>query len=218
MNFGSRPYQPNLGEPWRTLADVWEIDLPAANGPEIHVDKLRLGIVAHTAAMQTESCVTQTSGRNAWHANVDRFAEHVLAVLGNTDGGATQKFIAPRRTVAANDVDLSAGMAYGGGQITEQIEKAWIEIGDVTGAVIAQEMIEFVHGIGEIRISLAIDDIDALIRVQMKKQQAMLSQGQIRGGGESSRKNQKNNKQKRKRKNTAWKHLVILARGHARNS
>ena len=33
-------------------------------------------------------------------------------------------------------------MADRGSQIAEQIEKARIEIGDVTGAVIAQEMVE----------------------------------------------------------------------------
>jgi len=197
----------------------WRDDrLPAANGPEIHVDKLRLRIVADTAAVQIERGVAQTSGGNARHANVDGLAQHVLAVLGDADSGAAKKFVAPRRAVAADNVDFSAGMADGGGQITEQIEKARIEINDITGAMIPQEMIEAIDRVGKIGIALAIDDIDALIRVQMKEQQAMFGQGQVRSGGEPSRKNQKNNKQKRKRRKTAWKHLEILARGHPWNS
>ena len=74
MNFGSRA-------PQQTLANLGGMDLPAANRPEIHVDKLRLGIVADTAAMQAECGVAQARGGNAGNTNVDGFAEHVLAVF-----------------------------------------------------------------------------------------------------------------------------------------
>lgn len=204
MNFGSRA-------PQQTLANLGGMDLPAANRPEIHVDKLRLGIVADTAAVQAERGVAQASGGNAGNANVDGLAEHVLAVLRDPDRRAAQKFVAPRRAITANDVNLGAGMADRGSQIAEQIEKARIEIGDVTGAVIAQEMVEFVHGIGEIRIPLAINDIDALIGVQVIEQQAMLRHWNAGSGCHTHRKNQRANQEKRKRKKTAWKHLKILA-------
>ncbi len=104
MNFGSRA-------PQQTLANLGGMDLPAANRPEIHVDKLRLGIVADTAAVQAERGVAQASGGNSGNANVDGLAEHVLAVLRDPDRRAAQKFVAPRRAIAANDVNLGAGMA-----------------------------------------------------------------------------------------------------------
>ena len=65
------------------------------------------------------------------------------------------------------------GWPTAAGQITEQIKQARIKINDVTGAVIPQEMIEAIDRIRKIGIALAIDNIDALIRVQMKEQQAM---------------------------------------------
>ena len=90
------------------------MDLPATNRPEIHVHKLRLRIVADTAAVQIERSIAQTSGGHSRHANVDGFAQHVLAMLGDANSCAAKKFVAPRRAIAANDVDLSAGMADGG--------------------------------------------------------------------------------------------------------
>lgn len=194
------------------------MDLPAANGPEIHMDKLRLRVVADTAAMQGERRVAQTSGGNTRHANVDGFAEHVLAMLGDAHTCAAKKFVAPRRAIAANNVDFSAGMANSRRQIAEQIKQARIKINDVTGAVIAEEMIEAIDRVGKIGIALAIDDIDALIRVQMKEQQAMFRQWKTSSGGHTHREDQEANQEKRKLKKTAWKHLVILARGYPWNS
>lgn len=105
------------------------------------MNKLRLRVVAHTAAVQAESGIAQAGGGHAGNANVDSFAEHVLTVLCDSDSSVTQEFVAPRRAIAANDIDFRAGMTDGGSQIAEQIEKARIEIDDISGAMVAEKMV-----------------------------------------------------------------------------
>jgi hypothetical protein len=118
---------------------------PLAHASNIDVHKVGAAIIPHSSAMQTQGCVTQLRRRNSMQAYVDRFGLHVQAVLRHAGVrvARAQEFVAPGRTVAANHVDFTTGIAERRGQVVEQVEKARIEMTHISGTVVAQIMIEF---------------------------------------------------------------------------
>ena len=98
----------------------------------------------------------------------------MLAVLGDTVAVFAKVVVAPRRAIAADDVDLVVGMTQLYQQIVEQIEFLDVVILHVIGAMVAQEVVEFRNLLGNILIADAIDDIDALAGVKVVEAQAVL--------------------------------------------
>jgi hypothetical protein len=74
------------------------------------VDKVGVRIVAHATATQGESGLAKHKGGDARHAQVQGFGLNVKAVLGDAGGVSAERFVGRGRTVAADDVDLAAGM------------------------------------------------------------------------------------------------------------
>jgi len=100
-------------------------------------------------------------------------------VLGHASVRAAraQEFVALGRTVAANHVDFTPGIAERGSQVVEKVEEMRIEMTHVSGTVIAQKMVEIVEGFGDVLITATIDDIQPLVRVSVIEAKPVLERG-----------------------------------------
>ena len=143
------------------------------------MDKLGLRVETHSAAVQAERGVAQVRRRNSGNANVDRFAQHVLAVLGDSGRGVPQEFVTPARAIAADNINFYPGASHGGGEIAEKVKNPGIQVDHVTRAVVPEEMIELFYRVRDIRFTPAVNDIDSLLRVQVVKQQAVFRQRKL---------------------------------------
>src|ERR1700728_1964289 len=96
---------------------------------DVDVHEVRTAIVPYSAAMQAHGSVTQLRRGNPGQANIDCFGLHMQAVLRHAGVRAAraQKFVAPGRTVTANDIDFTAGIAERRGQVIKKVEKPRIE-------------------------------------------------------------------------------------------
>ena len=77
------------------------------------MDEVRVRIVAHTAASQSESSLAQFERVDAGHPQIDSFRLNVKAVLGDSCGVSAKRFVRRRSAIAANNIDLCAGTADG---------------------------------------------------------------------------------------------------------
>lgn len=84
-----------------------------------------------------------------------------------------QVFVAPRRSVTANHINLGSGVAQGGDKVVEQIEDARIVRLHIAGAVVPQIMIELCEGLGIVGVAVTIDDIETFSGVGVKEMQAI---------------------------------------------
>ena len=92
---------------------------------------------------------------------------------------SAQEFVAPGSTVAADHIDLTTGIAERRGQVVEKVEEARIEMTHISGAVIAQIMVELVERFGDVSITAAMNDIQPLTRVSVIEAEPVLGR---RGG------------------------------------
>ena len=141
--------------------------------------EVRAAIVPHPSAMQAQGCVTQLRGRNPRQANVDCFGLHMQAVLRHSGMRAAraQEFIAPWRAVAANHIDFTAGIGERRGQVVKKVKEVRIEMMHISGAVIAQKMVELIQRFGDVLITAPIDNIQPFARVSVIKAQPVLVWG-----------------------------------------
>jgi hypothetical protein len=109
------------------------------------VDELRLGIVAHSAAVKGEGGVAQTRSGYTGNTNIDGFSERMTTVLCHTNRGAAKEFIAHLRTIATDNVDLALAVANRCTQVMQQVKQPWVQQVDIAGAMIAKEMVKFVR-------------------------------------------------------------------------
>ena len=135
------------------------------------MDELRLGIVAHSAAVKSKGGVAQVRGRYTGNPNIDGFSEHVAAMLSHIHGGAAKEFIAHLRPVTTDNVDFRFTVANRYGQVMQQVKQPWIQQVDIAGAMIAKEMVKFVGGSRQVGTSHTIHDIEPFFGVRMIKLQ-----------------------------------------------
>ena len=69
----------------------------------------------------------------------------------------------------------------GFGQVIQQVKQPRIEVLNIPGAVIAQEMVQLVERVGQIRVAAAINDLQPLVGVGVIKAQAVFA-GRLEGG------------------------------------
>jgi len=150
----------------------------------VYVDKLRLRVVADSAFVEGEGHFAEVFGGDAWDADVDGLGLHMLAVFGDSLGVGAEVVVAPRGAVAADDVDDGVGTVQPGEKIVEEVELAGIVVADVSGAVVAEEVVEQFDGRGDVLVTDAIDDVDRFAGVQVVHLQAVLTGGRWRRGGE----------------------------------
>ena len=92
--------------------------------------------------------------------------------------------IALGRPVSADDVNLGVRAADGLGGIRQKVEKPGIEVMHLSGAVVAQEMVQLRQGLGNIGCTVAIHDIQTFSRVSVvEPQMAVLYRGRSTGYG-----------------------------------
>ena len=161
------------------------IETPLADTAGIDVDEIRVRVVANAAAMEGESCFAQLERVDARHAQVDGFGLNVEAVLGDAVSVSAKRFVRRRSAIAADDVDLAAGMTDRDRQIVEDIVETGIEMANVAGAMIAEEIIELGERGGNELVATAVNNISPLGGVRVVKQQMMilaLRRGQLLRG------------------------------------
>ncbi len=118
---------------------------------------------ASTAKSQRE--IPHFLSLHSRQTNVDRLRLHMKAVFGDTGGVGPQKFVAPGGAVTADDVDLAVRMLRHDGEVREQVKQARIEMMDVAGAMIAQEMIQLIQRFRHVSLAAAINEVDVFARV-----------------------------------------------------
>jgi hypothetical protein len=131
------------------------------------MDETRPRIVAYTAAAEREGRIPQGESIDARDSDIDGVRLHMEAAFGDARRAGAQELVAPRSSVAANDLDLCIWTPDGRGHIREDIKRAWVIVFNLSGAMITEEMIELLFGFRHEGIASLVDDIDPLTRVRM---------------------------------------------------
>ena len=85
-------------------------ELPTPDAAHVDVHEIRSRVVADAAPMQRQGSIPQLCGRNSGYPNVDGHRLHVETVAGHAMPMRAEKFVAPRRAVAADDINLKIGI------------------------------------------------------------------------------------------------------------
>ena len=92
-------------------------------------------------------------------------------VAGYAVSMSAQKFVAPWRAVAANNIDLHIRIPQRCRQIVEQVEHPRIVVTNVARAVVAQITVQARQGFLIISFAVAVNDIQPLSSMRMEKMQ-----------------------------------------------
>lgn len=92
---------------------------------------------------------------------------HVLAVFGYTGRARPEEFVTPLGAVSADDIDLRVWFSKRVRNVRQDVENIRIIVLQVTGAVVAQEIVELRKSVGQ-KLSVAlVDNVDALVGVRV---------------------------------------------------
>jgi len=141
--------------------------LPAADAPHIHMHELFPRVIAYATPMKPQCGITERGRCNSRQADVNGHGLHVQAVPGHGRRAAPKKLIAPGRSIAADNVDFSVWPAGGANQIVEQIKHSRIIGMDFARPVVAQKVFQLLQCHGIIAVSMAINNIQTLVRVRV---------------------------------------------------
>jgi hypothetical protein len=86
-----------------------------------------------------------------------------------------QKFVAPRRAIAANDVDLGVESSKFGLQIVKEIEDSRIKVANVSCPPISQIGIQFRKRLRNVVGSATINNIKSLSTMSVKEPQLIFA-------------------------------------------
>ena len=123
--------------------------------------------------MQREGSISHSCGRNPGYPNVDGHALHMETVASDTVSMSAEEFVAPRRAIATEDVDLKIRIPECGSQVVEQVEHSRVVLVNCTGPVVAQIAVEANVGILIVSFAIAVDDVEALSRMCVEQPQAV---------------------------------------------
>ena len=84
-----------------------------------------------------------------------------------------QELVAPRRAVAADDINLEIGIPEFGREVVQQVEHPRIIFMNLAGAVVAQIVVQLRQRFWIIAGAVTVDDIQTLASVSVKKMQAV---------------------------------------------
>jgi len=124
-------------------------------------------IVTHAAASQSQSSLAQFERVDAGHPQIDGFRLNVKAILCDSRGVSTERFVRRRSAVAADDVDLATGMSDRGREIVKDIVQTRIEMANVACPMIAEEIIELGERTWKVPLTMAVNNIDPLSGVRV---------------------------------------------------
>jgi hypothetical protein len=119
------------------------------------VDEIGSAVVADPTAMQCESGIAQLGSGHSGQADINRFRLHVQTVQGDTSVRAArpQELVGARGSISADDIDLNRGTTEGSGQVVQRVKHARIVVVHITGAIIAQVLVEAVECLRQIRVA-----------------------------------------------------------------
>ena len=139
--------------------------LPAPDSANVNVDEIGLTVVAHPPPMQFKSGIAQLGCRHTRQPDINRFRLHVQAVLGDSGVRAArpQKLVRAGSAISADDIDLGRGTTEGSCQVVQQVEHARIVVVHITGAIVAQVLVEAVERLRQVCVATAIDDVEPLV-------------------------------------------------------
>jgi hypothetical protein len=124
-------------------------------------------VIAYATPMKPQCGITERRRCNSRQADVNGHGLHVQAVLGHGRRAAPQKFIAPGRSIAADNIDFFVWPAGGENQVVEQVKHSRIIGMDFARPVVAQKVFQFLQCHGIVGVSMAIDNIQTLVRVRV---------------------------------------------------
>lgn len=150
------------------------------------MDEAGTGIITYSPTAKRKSRIAQRQGSDARDANIDGVSLHVQAVLRDTGGAGAEILIALGAAIAADDLNLSAWMTDGGGEIVENVEDAGIVMLYVAGSVIPKEMVQLYFCFRNINIAAPVNDVDAFAGVCMIEAKMVLWGGRIERGGRAA--------------------------------
>jgi len=90
-----------------------------------------------------------------------------------------KEFVAPWSPIAADYIDLAAGIVETQREVVEQVKEPRIEVTHVPGAVVAEIVIELVQRIGQVGIAAPVDDVKMFACVSVIKAQPVLGRGRL---------------------------------------
>ena len=151
-----------------------------SNRAYVHVNEIGSRIIPHAAAPQSQGRVSELQGRRPRKTNINRFGLNMQAVLGDARRMGTQILVAFGRPITANDVDFGVRTANGLFSIPQDIENPRIVVMHLSRAVVAQKMVQLRQRGGDIRIAMAIHDIQMFTGMGMVKPKVA-----VRNRGES---------------------------------
>ena len=79
---------------------------PLCDSPCVHMDEIRTRIITDTSSVERQGGSSQFQCVRSWQPDIDGFCLHVNAVLCDSCRMSPQVFIAPPRTIPANDFDF----------------------------------------------------------------------------------------------------------------
>lgn len=105
----------------------------------------------------------------ARHPEINGFRAEVQTVLSYTIRSGTEKFIAPWSSEPADNIDLSIRISHRIGQFLKYVVDSGIEMAHFTGAVVAQEVVEFRDRFGNVFVSSAKHDVESFAGMCVKQ-------------------------------------------------
>lgn len=124
-------------------------------------------VIANATPMKVQRGISQSGRADSGQPDVNGHGLHVQAVLGYSRRAASQKLIAPWRSIAADNVNFFIWPSGGSNQIVKQIENPGIVGMDFTRSMITQKVFQLLECHGIIGVSMAINNIQPLVRVRV---------------------------------------------------
>ena len=140
--------------------------------------------------MHREGGVAKLTEFDIGQADVDGFAQQVLAVLGDTTRTPAQHVVGRGRAVGRNDF-IGAVAAQFRANVVYEVKELGVNFGDIAGAKIREELVNFFERIGHVFVAPLVDNMEPFTGVSMKKLQ--LSFVVDRGTGAPQRQSQTRN-------------------------
>jgi hypothetical protein len=156
------------------------------------VNEVRSRVISYAAAPEGQGCVPKLQSRCARKTDIDRFRLHVKTILRYADGMRPEVLVACRRSISTDDVNLGVRAAHGPGSIRYNVENPRIVVMHLSGAVVAQEMVELRESLRNIDVAMAKHNIQMFSGVRMEEPQMALL---CRWGGTGYGNQGKNRKQ-----------------------
>jgi hypothetical protein len=145
------------------------------------MNEIRTGIVAHAAAVKGKGDIAQASSFYAGYSEIDGLRLDVQAILGNPFAMGAKKLVAPRCAVSANDIDFSAGTAHGYRQLLQDVIELGIEMMNLSGAMISEEIVELRDSVWNVLIPSTVHDVKPLARMRVIQTEAIFLRQYSRG-------------------------------------